>query len=58
MRGCSSTGRASALQAEGSRFDPVHLHQTAVVAQSVEHLICNQGVEGSNPSDGTTKLTL
>ena len=85
MRGCSSTGRASALQAEGSRFDPVHLHQTvrvvksvntrdlksldnslassslatntknAVVAQSVEHLICNQGVEGSNPSDGTTK---
>ena len=23
----SSFGRASALQAEGSRFDPVHLHQ-------------------------------
>ena len=26
IRGCSSIGRASALQAEGSRFDPVHLH--------------------------------
>ena len=26
IRGCSSSGRASALQAEGSRFDPVHLH--------------------------------
>ena len=26
IRGCSSFGRASALQAEGSRFDPVHLH--------------------------------
>ena len=55
MRGCSSTGRAVALQASGSRFDPDHLHQTAAVAQSVEHLICNQRVEGSNPSDGTTK---
>ena len=27
----------------------------AAVAQSVEHLICNQRVEGSNPSGGTTK---
>ena len=27
FRGCSSIRRASALQAEGSRFDPVHLHQ-------------------------------
>ena len=53
MRGCSSTGRASALQAEGSRFDPDHLHQNAAVAQSVEHLICNQRVEGSNPFGGT-----
>ena len=55
IRGCSSFGRAPALQAGGSRFDPVHLHQIAVVAQSVEHLICNQGVEGSNPSGGTNK---
>ena len=27
IRGCSSFGRASGLQPEGSRFDPVHLHQ-------------------------------
>jgi hypothetical protein len=26
--GCSSAGRAPALQAGGHRFDPVHLHQT------------------------------
>ena len=26
-RGCSSAGRAPALQAGGHRFDPVHLHQ-------------------------------
>ena len=25
--GCSSAGRAPALQAGGHRFDPVHLHQ-------------------------------
>ena len=25
--GCSSVGRAPALQAGGHRFDPVHLHQ-------------------------------
>src|SRR5215471_218597 len=28
-RGCSSVGRAPALQAGGHRFDPVQLHQTA-----------------------------
>ena len=27
--GCSSAGRAPALQAGGHRFDPVHLHQLA-----------------------------
>ena len=27
FRGCSSVGRASALQAEGQRFDSAHLHQ-------------------------------
>ena len=26
-RGCSSAGRAPALQAGGHRFEPVHLHQ-------------------------------
>ena len=28
----------------------------ALVAQLVEHLICNQGVGGSNPSGGTSKI--
>ena len=56
IRGDSSVGRASGLQPEGHGFDPLSLHQKqAVVAQSVEHLICNQRVEGSNPSDGTTQ---
>jgi hypothetical protein len=40
----SSAGRASALQAEGRRFDPVILHHfiCAGVAQLVEQLTCNQ----------------
>ena len=28
--------------------------QVAGIAQLVEHLICNQGVAGSNPAAGTT----
>ena len=28
--GCSSAGRAPALQAGGHRFDPVHLHQSSI----------------------------
>ena len=40
----SSAGRASALQAEGRRFDPVILHHNyyAGLAQLVEQLTCNQ----------------
>ena len=38
----SSVGRASALQAEGRRFEPVILHHYADLAQSVEQLTCNQ----------------
>ena len=42
----SSAGRASALQAEGRRFDPVILHHLYIVyaglAQLVEQLTCNQ----------------
>src|SRR6185436_1811595 len=30
--GCSSAGRAPALQAGGHRFDPVHLHQNTTFA--------------------------
>ena len=44
----SSAGRASALQAEGQRFDPVNLHHDSL-AQSVEQLTFNQWVTGSNP---------
>ena len=51
----SSAGRASALQAEGHRFEPCRSHLTnsfisyADVAQLAEQLICNQQVIGSSP---------
>ena len=53
----SSAGRASALQAEGHRFEPCrsHLrdnHLDADVAQLAEQLICNQQVIGSSPIIG------
>ena len=39
----SSAGRASALQAEGRRFEPVILHHlNAGLAQLAEQLTCNQ----------------
>ena len=51
----SSAGRASALQAEGHRFEPCrsHLYQNADVAQLAEQLICNQQVIGSIPIVGS-----
>ena len=50
----SSAGRASALQAEGHRFEPYwsHLIEYADVAQLAEQLICNQQVIGSSPIIG------
>ena len=54
----SSAGRASALQAEGHRFEPWRYHLTnsfisyADVAQLAEQLICNQQVNGSSPFIG------
>ena len=33
--GCSSAGRAPALQAGGQEFDPPHLHQNGRIAQVV-----------------------
>ena len=33
IRGCSSVGRAGALQASGQRFDPAHLHQSRSVGK-------------------------
>ena len=57
----SSAGRASALQAEGHRFEPCRSHllyikiwynKCADVAQLAEQLICNQQVIGSSPIIG------
>ena len=51
--GFSSAGRASALQAEGHRFEPYRSHFSyADVAQLAEQLICNQQVIGSSPIIG------
>ena len=57
--GLSSAGRASALQAEGHRFEPYRPHLFmnvcfADVAQLAEQLICNQQVIGSSPIIGLT----
>ena len=52
----SSAGRASALQAEGHRFEPCNSHQHyAGIAQLVEQLICNQQVVGSSPITSSKK---
>ena len=48
----SSAGRASALQAEGHRFEPYRPQLNADVAQLAEQLICNQQVIGSSPIIG------
>ena len=62
----SSAGRASALQAEGHRFEPYWSHNSnkrrkiymptlieyADMAQLAEQLICNQQVIGSSPIVG------
>ena len=57
--GLSSAGRASALQAEGHRFEPYRPHFSinsiwsfADMAQLAEQLICNQQVIGSSPIIG------
>ena len=55
LRGCSSVGRAGALQASGQKFDSSHLHQFASVAQKVEQEFCKLQVVGSIPTAGTTK---
>ena len=52
----SSARRASALQAEGHRFEPYRPHfstKCADVAQLAEQLICNQQVIGSSPIIGS-----
>ena len=66
----SSAGRASALQAEGHRFEPYWSHNSnkrrkiymptlieyADMAQLAEQLICNQQVIGSSPIVGSTSF--
>ena len=60
----SSAGRASALQAEGHRFEPCRSHLTnsfisyADVAQLAEQLICNQQVIGSSPIIGFIQFNI
>ena len=55
--GLSSAGRASALQAEGHRFEPYRPHlAVADMAQLAEQLICNQQVIGSIPIVGSFKI--
>ena len=62
--GLSSAGRASALQAEGHRFEPCRPHlflevcNNADVAQLAEQLICNQQVIGSSPIIGFLLYTI
>ena len=48
----SSAGRASALQAEGHRFEPCRPHQFCRLGSMAEQLICNQQVNGSSPFIG------
>ena len=48
----SSAGRASALQAEGHRFEPYRFHILKKMARELswlEHTVHTRGVEGSNP---------
>lgn len=40
---------------DGNSFDVVSASHYAGIAQLAEHLICNQGVEGSSPSASTKK---
>ena len=53
VRALSSAGRASALQAEGHRFEPCSAHHTFLqqgrLAQLGEHLPYKQRVTGSSP---------
>src|SRR5574344_1050051 len=51
-RDLSSAGRASALQAEGHRFEPCRSHHLCRLGSMAEQLICNQQVVGSTPTVG------
>jgi hypothetical protein len=49
FRGCSSAGRAPALQAGGHRFDPVHLHQSFGRVGSVDDVLEDRVASRSHP---------
>ena len=53
--GCSSFGRAAALQAVGSQFDPDHLHQDyrGVGESSRPRQSHKLEIGGANPSPAT-----
>ena len=54
--GLSSAGRASALQAEGHRFEPCRSHQYGWIPEWPKGADCKSvgnAVEGSNPSPST-----
>ncbi len=54
IRSVGKSGNPPHLGCGNQRFESSRSDQEqAAVAQSVEHLICNQRVEGSNPSGGT-----
>ena len=48
----SSAGRASALQAEGHRFEPYNFHQYGPVVQLVRTLACHARGRGFEPHPG------
>ena len=50
--GYSSAGRASALQAEGHRFEPCNSHQYGLVVQLVRTLACHARGRGFEPHSG------
>ena len=54
MRGLSSAGRASALQAEGHRFEPYSAHHffRGPVVQLVRMPACHAGGQGFEPPPG------
>ena len=55
-RGHSSVGRASALHAEGQRFDPACLHHLGAIAQLGERDAGSVEVVGSTPTGSTRFL--
>ena len=61
IREFSSAGRASALQAEGHRFEPYNSHHICGSSSVVEHCLAKAGVAGPSPvsrsnSKGSTRI--